>query len=891
MASSFSTTCHLPSFSYNHFPLPSSSSYSIPLHHFAKSSLGSVSSETNDKRETRCRAISKPQTQEYSDVFQGSLAILKLREINVEDDIEEKQDNEKILVAKEIKKRVDTIRSILGSMEDGEITVSAYDTAWVALIEDVHGNGTPQFPSSLEWIANNQLPDGSWGDKELFSAHDRIINTLACVIALKSWNMHPEKCEKGMTFFKENLHELENENAEHMPIGFEVAFPSLLDIARGLDIEVPENSPILNKIFAMRNVKLTSNVKKLPLMCVSLLCGPWCGDRIPREMMHKVPTSLLHSLEGMSDLDWKLLLKLQSQDGSFLFSPSSTAYALMQTKDQNCHNYLNQIVKRFNGGVPNVYPVDLFEHIWVVDRLERLGISRYFQQEIKDCLSYVSRYWTEKGICWARNSNVQDIDDTAMGFRLLRLHGHEVSADVFKHFERKGEFFCFTGQSTQAVTGMYNLLRASQVMFPGENILEDGKKFAGKFLSEKREANELVDKWIIMKNLPEEVAYALDVPWYASLPRVETRFYIDQYGGENDVWIGKTLYRMPYVNNNHYLELAKLDYNNCQALHLMEWGRMQKWYSESRLGEFGMNRRTLLLAYFLAAASIFEPEKSHARLAWAKTTVLLETITSYVSDAETREAFVKKFSDCISMQDHSIGWRLNRNRTGHGLVETLVATIDQISWDTLVSHGHEIGYDMHRSWEKWLSSWHSEGDKWEGQGELLVQIINLCGGHWISEDQMFDPQYETLLQLTNSLCHTLYSHQKDKELDGMITPEADSKMQELVQLVFQKSPSAIDFNIKNTFLTVAKSFYYAAFCDSRTINFHIAKDATFRDCVYLGTISSGQSKSLLLVPTSKLNIETLQAQQLRSSLGSSLTKLCGTLETMSLSQPYSSSQN
>lgn len=40
-----------------------------------------------------------------------------------------------------------------------------------------------------------------------------------------------------------------------------------------------------------------------------------------------------------------------------------------------------------------------------------------------------------------------------------------------------------------------------------------------------------------------KVAYALDVPWYASLPRVETRFYIDQYGGESDVWIGKTLYR------------------------------------------------------------------------------------------------------------------------------------------------------------------------------------------------------------------------------------------------------------------------------------------------------------------------------------------------------------
>lgn len=100
--------------------------------------------------------------------------------------------------------------------------------------------------------------------------------------------------------------------------------------------------------------------------------------------------------------------------------------------------------------------MDLFEHIWIVDRLQRLGISRYFEEEIKECLDYVHRlekryfninficiyqssftlmmmminirYWTDKGICWARCSHVQDIDDTAMAFRLLRLNGYKVSA-------------------------------------------------------------------------------------------------------------------------------------------------------------------------------------------------------------------------------------------------------------------------------------------------------------------------------------------------------------------------------------------------------------------------------------------------------------------------------
>jgi len=80
-----------------------------------------------------------------------------------------------------------------------------------------------------------------------------------------------------------------------------------------------------------------------------------------------------------------------------------------------------------------------------------------------------------------------------------------------------------------------------------------------------------------------------------------------------------------------------------------------RWYLESRLGEIGLSKRELLLAYFLAAASIFEPERSQERLAWAKTAALLETITSYVRDEDLKKDFSKNFSDFIDWQDYSIG--------------------------------------------------------------------------------------------------------------------------------------------------------------------------------------------------------------------------------------------
>lgn len=60
-----------------------------------------------------------------------------------------------------------------------------------------------------------------------------------------------------MSFIKENIHRLQDESIQHMLVGFEVAFPSLIEIAQRLDIEVPDDLPVLQEIYAQRNVKLT----------------------------------------------------------------------------------------------------------------------------------------------------------------------------------------------------------------------------------------------------------------------------------------------------------------------------------------------------------------------------------------------------------------------------------------------------------------------------------------------------------------------------------------------------------------------------------------------------------------------------------------------------------
>ncbi|KAK4269648.1 hypothetical protein QN277_022778 [Acacia crassicarpa] len=195
MASQSTYSHSLASSSTHHILFSSSMIKTLPIHlppnntfpgaSRLKRANAIVSQKNHDLRaKSISSGISQPKTS--SEVFP------KFNWNNEIDQVKQEEDEDVL------EERVEKIRMKLKSNEgENIISVSAYDTAMVALVEDVNGSGAPQFPESLKWIIDNQLPDGSWGDACKFLSYDRLLCTLASVIALTRYNVHPDKAHKG----------------------------------------------------------------------------------------------------------------------------------------------------------------------------------------------------------------------------------------------------------------------------------------------------------------------------------------------------------------------------------------------------------------------------------------------------------------------------------------------------------------------------------------------------------------------------------------------------------------------------------------------------------------------------------------------------------------------
>src|SRR4051812_17715858 len=116
---------------------------------------------------------------------------------------------------------------------------TAYDTAWVASVPGDTDRRTTRYPSSLQWLVEQQLSDGSWGGVIRYE-HDRLLCTLAALAPLATFGRRDtddNAVAAGTRYLWQHGHLLRGEAVQ--PVGFELLLPALIERARQAGILVP----------------------------------------------------------------------------------------------------------------------------------------------------------------------------------------------------------------------------------------------------------------------------------------------------------------------------------------------------------------------------------------------------------------------------------------------------------------------------------------------------------------------------------------------------------------------------------------------------------------------------------------------------------------------------
>nr|BEH00593.1 isoprene synthase [Calohypnum plumiforme] len=411
-------------------------------------------------------------------------------------------------------------------------------------------------------------------------------------------------------------------------------------------------------------------------------------------------------------------------------------------KNGEMNEYVENVRKHLRNVVNGETSLD--HKLWIVSRLERLGISRYFEEEIVTCLEHVNRFWSnDYGLGWDNSidgggETLQDLNATATAFRLLRTHGFDVKEDCFKRFVYKGDQVDLTEKTDSNVPVMLNLLRASQTLFPGESVLKEARAFTRNYLKRKFERQECGDH-------AAEVEFALKFPGYTSLPRLEHRSSLNP----------------SHKDDAQVFALADADFHLCQELHRQELAQVMQWNATCQFSNLDFARQKVLECYFSAAATLFEPELAQARVVWSQCYVLITILDDYFDNCAPLEE-LRIFLKAVKAWDPALVQGLpERARV---LFNGLYETVNAIAAEAFITQGRDVSHHLRSYWDRWLtaclteSQWTKSGyvpsfDEYMAIAEVTISLETIvCSaffftGEKISEEALLSDDYHTPLHL------------------------------------------------------------------------------------------------------------------------------------------------
>ncbi|OVA03032.1 Terpene synthase [Macleaya cordata] len=347
--------------------------------------------------------------------------------------------------------------------------------------------------------------------------------------------------------------------------------------------------------------------------------------------------------------------------------------------------------------------MDLLARLELIDDLERLGLGYLFEKEISMALDFMASKMDV-------DDDIQKNDDlhaTALSFRLLRQHGYEVSQDVFKRFmDQEGNFMeC----DHKDVRGMLSLFEASNLGVEGESILEQARAFTSRYL--KADGIKGISSMKPDLLLAELVDRSLELPLHLRAPRLEARWYIDQYQKRED------------ANDHMLLQLAKLDFNLVQSIHQEELIATWKWWNDLGLqNKLRFSRDRLVECFYFAMGLFSEPHFRYCRTEMTKVNCLIITIDDIYDIYGTLDE-LQLFTDAVERWDIDAISQLPYYMKL--CFSALYNTINQIAYDTLNEKNFDISPYLKKAWADQCKAFLVEA-KWYNSGYIptLEEYMN-----------------------------------------------------------------------------------------------------------------------------------------------------------------------
>ncbi|KAL0353203.1 UNVERIFIED_CONTAM: Tricyclene synthase 0e23, chloroplastic [Sesamum angustifolium] len=323
---------------------------------------------------------------------------------------------------------------------------------------------------------------------------------------------------------------------------------------------------------------------------------------------------------------------------------------------------------------------DPSESLVLVDAIQRVGLSSYYEQEIETILR--KRYVASCSCTYGYYS----LHDVSLFFRLLRQQGHYISPDVFNNFKDKDGRF--RRNLLQDIRGLMELHEAAQLSFQGEHILDEAASFSSHRL---RECLPEMDN-----DLSRMITGKLKYPYHKTIAKLTRKDFLQDLEGING-W-GKTL-----------RELTLMDLRKGQSVYQGELAQVSKWWNELGLAK---------------EIKTCEESTTEMRMELTKAIAFVYLIDDIFDVVGTLDELTI-FTEAVNKWDYAATDTLPDYMKM--CYRALLDTTNGIGHEIYKRHGHDPIDSLKTSWERLCDAYLTEA-KWFASGDLPTAAKYLENG-------------------------------------------------------------------------------------------------------------------------------------------------------------------